>query len=206
MCIQNAQMARKKYSAVEVAKMMGLKKRAVQARAARYGVKKENGAFVFTAHFLKTKWGVNAPSDAHKKSTAVHNAHKRAHQENLVDGNEVGLHTLPNGNKVQVFTESEYKSFELALIERKQLLQQVKQLQDWKDSFLRFTQERNLIEAKDKGLFKEIDDVEEAQVMDDTDIQKHLSQKRAEVIKPKVNTSEQWYRSDYFGWMEKLKD
>jgi len=92
------------------------------------------------------------------------------------------------------------------LIERKQLLQQVKQLQDWKDSFLRFTQERNLIEAKDKGLFKEIDDVEEAQVMDDTDIQKHLSQKRAEVIKPKVNTSEQWYRSDYFGWMEKLKD
>lgn len=200
-------MARKKYSALEVAKMMGLKKRAVQARAARYGVKKENGAFVFTAHFLKTKWGVNAPSDAHKKSTAVHNAHKRAHPENVVDGNEVGLHTLPNGNKVQVFTESEYKSFELALIERKQLLQQVKQLQDWKDSFIRYTQERNALEAKDKGLIKEIDDVEDAQVMDsDADLQKHLSQKRAEVIKPKVNTSEQGFKTDYFGWMENLKD
>lgn len=201
-------MGRKKYSALEVAKMMGLKKRAVQARAARYGVKKQNGAFVFTAHFLKTKWGVNAPSDAHKKSTTVHNAHKRAHPENIVDGNEVGLHTLPNGNKVQVFTDSEYKSFELALIERKQLLQQVKQLQDWKDSFIRYTQERNALEARDKGLIKDIDvDVEEAQVMDDTDLQKHLSQKRAEVIKPKPNTSEQQgYKTDYFGWMENLKD
>ena len=200
-------MARKKYSALEVAKMMGLKKRAVQARAARYGVKKQNGAFIFTAHFLKTKWGVNAPSDAHKKSTTVHNAHKRAHPENIVDGNEVGLHTLPNGNKVQVFTDSEYKSFELALIERKQLLQQVKQLQDWKDSFIRYTQERNALEAKDKGLIKDIDvDVEEAQVMDDTDLQKHLSQKRAEVIKPKANTSEQGFKTDYFGWIQNLKD
>jgi len=212
LCIQNAQMARKKYSALEVAKMMGLKKRAVQARAARYGVKKENGAFVFTAHFLKTKWGVNAPSDAHKKSTAVHNAHKRAHQENLVDGNEVGLHTLPNGNKVQVFTESEYKSFELALIERKQLLQQVKQLQDWKDSFIRYTQERNALEAKDKGLIKEIDDVEDAQVMDsDTDLQQHLSTKREEVIQNKTehhkgDFQDMEYKSDYYSWLENLKN
>jgi hypothetical protein len=42
--------------------------------------------------------------------------------------------------------------------------------------------------------------------MDDTDLQKHLSQKRAEVIKPKANTSEQGFKTDYFGWMENLKD
>ena len=206
-------MARKKYSALEVAKMMGLKKRAVQARAARYGVKKENGAFVFTAHFLKTKWGVNVPSDAHKKSTAVHNAHKRAHPENVVDGNEIGLHNLPNGNKVQVFTAEEYRSFELALIERKQLLQQVKQLQDWKDSFIRYTQERNALDAVSKGLIKEIEDVEDAQVMDDTDtdLQQHLSAKREEVIQNKTehhkgDVQDMEYKSDYYSWLKNLKD
>ena len=55
-------------------------------------------------------------------------------------------------------------------------------------------------------MIKEIDDVEDAQVMDDTDLQKHLSQKRAEVIKPKVNTYEQGYKTDYFKWMENLKE
>ena len=198
-------MARKKYSALEVAKMMGLKKRAVQARAARYGVKKQNGAFIFTAHFLTTKWGVDVPSDAHKKSTAVHNAHKSAHQEHLIDSNEVGLHKSPSGNLVQVFTESEYKSFENALQERKHLLSQVAELRQWKEDFIRYTQERNALDAVSKGLIKDIEDVEEAQVVDsDADLQHHLSQKRAEVIKPKVNG--QGYKTDYFTWLENLTD
>ena len=194
------------YSVSEAAEILGVKKRAVQARAARHKLKKRKGAYAITDKIL-AKWGVvnehYSEQTAHSESENT----KRAHPENIVDGNEIGLHNLPNGNKVQVFTSEEYKSFELALIERKQLLQQVKQLQDWKDSFIRYTQERNALEARDKGLIKEIEDVEDAQVMDsDADLQKHLSQKRADVIKPKANTSEQGFKTDYFGWIQNLKD
>lgn len=200
-------MAIKIYSVAEVAEMLGVKERAVQARAARHNFRKRKGAYVFTDKTL-AKWKVGNEYQNEQTAHSKKSKSKGAQSEHLINSNEVGLHKAPNGNLVQVFTEAEYKSFELALIERKQLLQQVKQLQDWKDSFIRYTQERNALEAKDKGLIKEIEDVEDAQVMDYTDLQKHLSQKRAEVIKPKVNTSEheQGYKTDYFGWIENLKD
>jgi len=185
-------MSATRLSISQVCKKLKLSKRSVQRIAKSKGIPKDLEGYIFT-------------EDAVRQKESATSRNKGRSKEDVLGDLELGLHEV-DGKMINVFSKEEYKSFELALIERKQLLQQVKQLQDWKDSFLRFTQERNLIEAKDKGLFKEIDDVEEAQVMDDTDIQKHLSQKRAEVIKPKVNTSEQWYRSDYFGWMEKLKD
>lgn len=202
-------MATKKYSALEVAKMMGLQKRAVQARAARYGVKKQNGQFIFTAKFLE-KWGVQiAHNDAPKKKSPMHNAHQRAPIDNL----EVGLHKASNGNLVQVFTEAEYKSFENALQERKHLLKQVAELEEWRKTFFTYTSERNHIEAKEKGLIKDLDVIEVSEVVedqertspDDSDIQKNVSAKRAEKLKQtKAKHDSPNYRTDYIGWMNDL--
>jgi len=195
----------KYYSVSEAAEILGVKKRAVQARAARHKLRKRKGSYVITDKIL-AKWGVvnehYSEQTAHSESEKT----KRAHPENIVDGNEIGLHILPNGNKVQVFTSEEYESFKNALQERKHLLKQVAELEQWRKDFFKYTSERNALEAKDKGLIKDLEDVEDAQVMDDTDLQKHLSQKRADVIKPKPNTSEQGYKTDYFGWMENLRD
>ena len=180
----------------QVCKRLKLSKRSVQRIAKSQGIPKDLEGYIFTE---------DAVRQMRQKESAT-SRNKVRNKEDVLGDLELGLHAV-DGKMINVFSKEEYKSFELALIERKQLLQQVKQLQDWKDSFIRFTQERNLIEAKDKGLFKEIDDVEEAQVMDGTYIQKHLSQKRAEVIK-KQNKNEQvssGFKSDYFGWMEKLK-
>ena len=186
----------------QVCKRLKLSKRSIQRIAKSKGIQKDLEGYIFTE---------DAVRQMRQKESAT-SRNKGRIKEGVLGDLELGLHEV-NGKMINVFSKEEYKSFELALIERKQLLQQVKLLQDWKDSFIRYTQERNLIEAKDKGLIKEIEEVEEdAQVMDsDADLQKHLSQKRAEVIKPKVNTSEQGYkvqgyRTDYFGWMEKLKD
>ena len=196
------------YSVSEAAEILGVKKRAVQARAARHKLRKRKGAYAITDKIL-AKWGVvnehYSEQTAHSESENT----KRAHPENIVDGNEIGLHNLPNGNKVQVFTSEEYDSFENALQERKHLLSQVAELRQWKEDFIRYTQERNALDAVSKGLIKDLEDVEDAQVMDsDADLQKHLSAKRAKVIKPKANTSEheQGFKTDYFGWMENLKD
>ena len=197
----------KYYSVSEVAEILGVKKRAVQARASRHKLRKRKGAYVITDKTL-AKWGVENEHYSEQTAHSESEKTKRAHPENIVDGNEIGLHILPNGNKVQVFTSEEYESFENALQERKYLLKQVAELEQWRKDFFKYTSQRATLEAKDKGLIKDLEDVEDAQVMDDTDLQKHLSQKRAEVIKPKANTSEQeqGYKTDYFGWMENLKD
>lgn len=178
----------------QVCKRLKLSKRSVQRIAKSKGIPKDLEGYIFTEDAVR-QMRQQDPTTSRSKGRS---------KEDVLRGLELGLHEV-DGKMINVFSKEEYKSFELALIERKQLLQQVKQLQDWKDSFIRFTQERNLIEARDKGLIKDVD-IEEAQVMDDTDLQKHLSQKRAEVIKPKANTSEQGFKTDYFGWMENLKD
>ena len=180
----------------QVCKRLKLSKRSVQRIAKSKGIPKDLEGYIFTEDAVRQM----------RQQTPTTSRSKGRSKEDVLRALELGLHEV-DGKMINVFSKEEYRSFELALIERKQLLQQVKQLQDWKDSFIRYTQERNALDAVSKGLIKEIEDVEDAQVMDDTDLQKHLSQKRAEVIKPKPNTSEQQgYKTDYFGWMEDLKD
>ena len=117
------------------------------------------------------------------------------------------MHKAPNGNLVQVFTEAEYKSFENALQERKHLLAQIAQLQDWKDSFTLYTNQRNTIEAKEKGLIDVIHEVQEVKdvVNQDTeeDLQKHISAKRKEKLNRMGHPD---FKSDYYGWLENLKE
>jgi len=199
-------MAIKIYSVAEVAEMLGVKERAVQARAARHKFRKRKGAYVFTDKIL-AKWKVGNEYQNEQNAHSKESKSKRAHPEHLINSDEVGLHKAPNGNLVQVFTEAEYKSFEAALIERKYLLAQVAQLQEWKDSFTLYTNQRNTIEAKDKGLIDVIHQVQEVKdvVNQDTeeDLQKHIQAKRKE----KLNRIEHPdFKAAFSKWMENLKD
>ena len=199
-------MAIKIYSVAEVAEMLGVKERAVQARAARHKFRKRKGAYVFTDKIL-AKWKVGNEYQNEQNAHSKESKSKRAQLEHLINSDEVGLHKAPNGNLVQVFTEAEYKSFEAALIERKHLLAQVAQLQEWKDSFTLYTNQRNTIEAKDKGLIDVIHQVQEVKdvVNQDTeeDLQKHIQAKRKE----KLNRIEHPdFKAAFSKWMENLKD
>ena len=199
-------MAIKIYSVAEVAEMLGVKERAVQARAARHKFRKRKGAYVFTDKTL-AKWKVGNEYQNEQTAHSKKSKSKGAQSEHLINSDVVGLHKAPNGNLVQVFTEAEYKSFENALQERKHLLAQIAQLQDWKDSFTLYTNQRNTIEAKEKGLMDVIHEVQEVKdvVNQDTeeDLQKHIAAKRKE----KLNRMEHPdFKSDYYGWLENLKE
>jgi len=202
-------MSIKIYSVAEVAEMLGVKERAVQARAARYKLRKRKGAYVFTDKQL-AKWGVGTAQETAQDAHLKESKSKRAQSEHLINSNEVGLHKAPNGNLVQVFTEAEYKSFEAALIERKYLLAQVAQLQEWKDSFTLYTNQRNTIEAKDKGLIDVIHQVQEVKdvVNQDTeeDLQKHIQAKRKEKLNRIEHPDFKDFKADYYTWLENLTD
>jgi hypothetical protein len=184
----------------QVCKKLKLSKRSVQRIAKSKGIAQDLEGYIFTNESVR---------QMRQKDPAT-SRNKGRSKEDVLRDLEQGLHESDNGNLIQVFSKEEYKTFESALIERKHLLDKVAELREWKDSFTRYTNQRNIIEARDKGLINELDIVEVSDVvedleqtsLDDSDLQNHLAQKRAK----KVNTSGQGFKSDYYGWLENLKD
>ena len=184
----------------QVCKKLKLSKRSVQRIAKSKGIAQDLEGYIFTNESVR---------QMRQKDPAT-SRNKGRSKEDVLRDLEQGLHESDNGNLIQVFSKEEYKTFEAALIERKHLLDKVAELREWKDAFTRYTNQRNIIEARDKGLINELDIVEVSEVdpvlakpsLDDSDLQNHLAQKRAK----KVNTSGQGFKSDYYGWLENLKD
>ena len=184
----------------QVCKKLKLSKRSVQRIAKSKGIAQDLEGYIFTNESVRQM----------RQKTPTTSRNKGRSKEDVLRDLEQGLHESDNGNLIQVFSKEEYKTFEAALIERKYLLDKVAELREWKDSFTRYTNQRNIIEARDKGLINELDIVEVSEVdtvlakpsLDDSDLQNHLAQKRAK----KVNTSGQGFKSDYYGWLENLKD
>jgi hypothetical protein len=182
----------------QVCKKLKLSKRSVQRIAKSKGITQDLEGYIFTNESVR---------QMRQKDPAT-SRNKGRSKEDVLRDLEQALHESDNGNLIQVFSKEEYKTFEAALIERKHLLDKVAELREWKDAFTRYTNQRNIIEARDKGLINELDIVEVSEVdtvlakpsLDDSDLQNHLAQKRAK----KVNTSGQGFKSDYYGWLKEL--
>ena len=178
---QIRQAMRHYYTIKEAANALEVTKRTIQRKCASLNVAKDNGAYIITEDVLRQMRRRTT------ESTDIPNTIEHTYG--------VGLHEQEDGTMLQVFTKDEYKQFEAALIERNHLLKQVAELRQWKDDFIKYTNQRNTIEAHDKGIIKHLDHEEVEDHAED--IQQHLIAKRKEVIKDKAAFSK---------WMENLKD
>ena len=187
---QNAYMPhiKNKYFTIqEAASILGVKERAVQARCSRYGLKKINGRYSIPQALIE-QWG----------GSQTHTSSAQPNAQTHIYG--LGQHEQADGTYIQVFTKDEYKQFEDALIERNELKielremqKRLEQLQQWKEDFMRYTSQRNTIEAHEKGVIAStIEDIEE--VESEEILQKHLSDKRKIVLKDKAKFSD-WLQS-----------
>ena len=189
----------------QVCKKLKLSKRSVQRIAKSKGIAQDLEGYIFTNESVR---------QMRQKDPAT-SRNKGRSKEDVLRDLEQGLHESDNGNLIQVFSKEQYKTFEAALIERKHLLDKVAELREWKDSFTRYTNQRNIIEARDKGLINELDIVAVSEVNpvlakpspDDSDIQKNVSAKRAEKLRQtKAKHDSPNYRSDYISWINDLND
>ena len=183
----------KTYTINQAKDLLKVSERAVQRRCKRHGIPIKNGQYCIDLATL-ISWGYktsNVPehSDA-KPNTPVHiqlEAGQVIEQE--------------DGSVLECFSKEKYQSLEQALIERlelkielRELSQRLEQLQQWKEDFMQYTNQRNTIEAFDKGLIQQMDkdEVDDSNLTepDVTDIHQHLQAKRSEVIRAKKQFTE----------------
>ena len=179
----------KTYTIKEAAKLLNVTDRAVQRRCARHGIEKKNNRYNITLPVL-IEWGYK-PNNVleHKPNTREH--------LNLQAGEVI---EQEDGSIIECFTKENYSHLEQALIERNELKielremqKRLEQLQQWKEDFMRYTSQRNTIEAHEKGVIAStIEDIEEVQ--SEEILQKHLSDKRKMVLKDKAKFSD-WLSS-----------
>jgi len=182
-------MSKQFYSIPEAAHILGVKERAVQRRAKRYGIKKRGGRYLIP-HDILTVW---------KGEEANTEREQDAHDTHTVYG--VGMHHQEDGTVMQVFTQDEYDTFKRMLIEHKELKSRVAQLQDWVERFTTYTQERNTIEAHEKGLLKHVNENTE----DVEPIERMVIEKRSQKISDKESQSlSPSDRMDFNRWMKYL--
>jgi hypothetical protein len=177
-----------RYAISDVAKMLKLSKRSVQRLAAKHDVPKDLEGYIFTDETVRQM--------RHKPG-----ATSRSNDGEVIEDLAVGLHRAKNGNLVQVFTEDQYKKFEEALIHRKHLLKEIERLEQWRQDFFDYTNQRNTIEAKEKGLIQDIENEIQDIPSEDADIQSNLNTKRLEILNKKSNSTQ-----EFAAWMESLKD
>lgn len=151
---------RQRYDIGSIAKQLGVTKRTLQRKLKQNQVDKDDNGYIITDEILQ-KIGY----DIHRQDSDNSATYAP------------GLHEQTDGTLIQVFTREEYDTFKRMLIEHKQLKQQVAQLQDWVERFTTYTNQRNTIEAHEKGVIDREHPVEDVQ-----DLADQVQQKRQQII------------------------
>lgn len=203
-------MSDKTYTIGEAATRLNATKRTIQRKLRALGIPTKNGAYVITDDLLRelnaTKRGKNngATTATKEPTTELRHAATEPNKSEHTQLEAGEVIEQEDGSVIECFSPEKYQSLEQALVERlelkielREVYKRLDQLQQWKDDFMRYTSERNTIEAFDKGLIKPIDkeEVDDSNLTepDVTDIQQHLQLKRNEVIRAKKQFS-QWLK------------
>ena len=195
-------MSDKTYTIGEAATRLNATKRTIQRKLRALGIPTKNGAYVITDDLMRelnaTKRGKNngATTATKEPTTELRQAATEPNKTEHIQLEAGEVIEQEDGSIIECFSAEKYLSLEQALVERlemkielRELSQRLEQLQQWKNDFMRYTSERNTIEAFDKGLIQQMDkeEVDDSNLTepDVTDIQQHIQAKRSEVIRAK---------------------
>jgi tRNA(Ile)-lysidine synthase TilS/MesJ len=168
----------KTYTINEAKDLLKVSERAVQRRCKRHGIPIKNGQYCIDLATL-ISWGyktniVPEHPDAKPNTTE----HIKIEAGQVIE--------QADGSIIECFDQDKYKSLEQALIERlelkikvRELSKRLEQLQQWKNDFMQYTNQRNTIEAFEKGVIQPIDkeEVDDSNLTesDTADIQQPIS-------------------------------
>jgi hypothetical protein len=176
-----------RYQIAEVAKQLKTTKRTIQRKLKKLDIPQDSEGYIITDEVVRQL----RPKSPTELTTTSHES---------VYG--LGLHRQDDGTLMQVFSQDEYDKFKQMLIEHKELKSRVAQLQDWVERFTTYTQERNTIEAHDKGLLKHVNEKTE----DVEPIERMVIEKRTQKLSDKelrsLTPSE---KMDFYKWISCLR-
>ena len=200
-------MSDKTYTIGEAATRLNATKRTIQRKLRALGIPTKNGAYVITDELLRelnaTKRGKNngATTATKEPTTQLRQAATEPNKTEHIKIEAGEVIVQQDGSVLECFSAEKYQSLEQALVERlelkielREVYKRLDQLQQWKEDFMKYTTQRNTIEAFDKGLIQQMDkdEVDDSNLTepDVTDIQQHIQAKRSEVIRAKKQFTE----------------
>lgn len=175
-------MANKIYTITEAAKRLNVTKRTIQRRLSKLETPIHEGAYVITEDVMRI---LTKSSNAEYKAATPTTPEAATMSLQALQAGEVIEQA--DGSIIECFSQAKYEQLEQALVERQELKIELRemqkrldQLQQWKEDFMRYTNQRNTIEAHEKGVIASTDEVEE--ISHEEIIQKKLANKRLQVI------------------------
>ena len=178
----------KTYTINQAKDLLKVSERAVQRRCKRHGIPIKNGQYCIDLATL-ISWG-------YKTNIVPEHSDAKPNKSEHIQLEAGEVIVQQDESVIECFSKEKYQSLEQALVERlelkielRELSQRLEQLQQWKEDFMKYTNQRNTIEAFDKGLIQQMDkdEVDDSNLTepDVTDIQQHIQAKRSEVIRAK---------------------